>query len=385
MHRPNRSAALAVSTLALVALGATACGTTSGAKSASSVSSGTSVGSTTSTTSGTIAFLLPENDTTRYESDDRPDFTAALKAACPNCTLDYANAALSSATQLQQAQAALTKGAKVLVLDPVDGTTAGAIVQIAAAQHVPVISYDRLITGGGALPDYYISFDNVKVGQLQGQALLAKLQSNGKKGDLVWINGSPTDNNATLFAQGAHSVIPKGGTDGFTIGYEIATPNWTPSTAQTEAAAAITKIGKGNIVGIYSANDGMAATIFAAEKAAGITDFPPLTGQDSQVDGIQRILAGEQYMDVYKAIKPEATAAAQLAVALLSGTAPTNLNGISQTMTADKTSQVPSYLLTPVAVTKDNIKSTVIADGFLTAAQICTSAYAADCAAAGIS
>jgi D-xylose transport system substrate-binding protein len=225
----------------------------------------------------------------------------------------------------------------------------------------------------------------VKVGELQATSLLAKLQSDGKTGDVVWINGSPTDNNATLFAQGAHSVIPKGGIDGFKIGYEIATPDWTPSTAQQEAAAAITRLGKNNIVGIYSANDGMAAGIYAAEKAAGITDFPPMTGQDSQVDGIQRILAGEQYMDIYKAIKPEATDAAQLAVDLLQGTTPGSMGDISLTQTTDGTTQVPSYLLTPVAVTKSNIASTVVADGFLTVAQICTADYAADCKADGLS
>ncbi len=384
MHRPRRSAALAVSALALVAVAATACGSKSTSSPTSSTTTSTGAAGATGA-SGLVALLLPENDTTRYESADRPDFTAALSAACPKCTLTYGNAANSSATQLQQAQAALTKGAKVLVLDPVDGTTAGAIVALAKAKNVPVISYDRLITGGGALPDYYISFDNVKVGQLQGQALLTKLQSNGKQGKLIWINGSPTDNNATLFTQGAHSVIPKNGIDGFTIGYEIATPNWTPAVAQQEAAAAITRIGKNNIVGIYSSNDGMAAGIFAAEKAAGITDFPPMTGQDAQVDGIQRILAGQQYMTVYKAIKPEATDAAQLAVAVLSGQTPGTIAGLSQTQTTDGTTQVPSYLLTPVAVTKSNISSTVVADGFLTAAQICTSAYAQFCSAAGIS
>ena len=384
MHRPRRGAALAVSALALVAVAATACGSSS-SSSKSSSSASSSTGSGASNASGTVALLLPENDTTRYESYDRPDFTAALTAACPKCKLVYNNAGNDASTQLQQAQAALTQGAKVLVLDPVDGTTAGAIVKLAQAQNVKVISYDRLITGGGALPDYYISFDNVKVGQLQGQALLDQLNKNGKKGDLIWINGSPTDNNATLFAQGAHSVIPKGGTSDYPIKYEIATPSWTPATAQQEAAAAITQIGKDNIVGIYSANDGMAAGIFAAEKAAGITNFPPMTGQDAQVDGIQRIVAGQQFMTVYKAIKPEASIAAQLAVDVLSGSTPATLNGIGQTQTANGSAQTPSYLLTPVSVTKDNIKSTVVADGFLTVSAICTADYAAACQAAGLS
>jgi len=373
-----RRTALAVSGIALAGLALAACGSSSKSTTGSS-SAGTS------SASGRVALLLPENDTTRYESYDRPYFTQALKDACPKCTLDYANAANDSSTQLQQAQAALTKGADVLVLDPVDGTTAGSIVALAKAKNVPVVSYDRLITGGGALPDYYISFDNVKVGELQATSLLTALKANGKTGQLIWINGSPTDNNATLFAQGAHSVIPKGGVSGFTIGYEIATPNWTPSVAQQEAAAAITQIGKNNIVGIYSANDGMAAGIYAAVQAAQISPVPPMTGQDAQVDGIQRILEGKQYMTVYKAIKPEATVAAQLATAILAKQKPTSLAGVSLTQTQNGSGSTPSFLLTPVAVTKDNIKSTVIADGFLSAKDICTGTTAAACTAAGIS
>jgi len=382
MNRVRRTATLAVSGIVLASLALAGCGSSS--KSSAGTGSGTSSAGSSSA-SGRVALLLPENLTTRYESSDRPYFEAALKAACSKCSLDYANAANDSSTQLQQAQAALTKGANVLVLDPVDGTTAGSIVALAKAKNVPVISYDRLITGGGSLPDYYISFDNVKVGELQATALLSKLKDNGKTGQLVWINGSPTDNNATLFAQGAHSVIPKAGIDGYTIGYEIATPNWTPSVAQQEAAAAITRVGKDNIVGVYSANDGMAAGIYAAFQGAGVTTMPPMTGQDAQVDGIQRILDGKQYMTVYKAIKPEATVAAQLAVALLQKQSPTSLNGISVSQTQNGSASTPSFLLTPVAVTKDNVKTTVIADGFLTAKDICTGATAAACTAAGIS
>jgi len=338
-----------------------------------------------SSASGTVALLLPESATTRYENADRPYFTAALKEACPACTLAYSNANGSPATQLQQANAALARGAKVLVLDPEDGTTAGAIVTAAKAKGVPVLSYDRLITGGGDLPQFYISFDNVKVGQLQATALKDIMTTQGRKGDIVWINGSPTDNNATLFKQGAHSVIPTSGFGAYKIGYEIATPDWVPATAQTEMSAAIAKLGKGNIAGVYSANDGMAATIYQAMSSAGISPIPPLTGQDAQPDGIQRILAGQQYMTVYKAIKPEATAAAQIAVSLLQGTAPTAPSGLSITQTTDGSTQVPSLLLTPVAVTKDNVKSTVIADGFVKASDVCTGAAAAACTSLGIS
>lgn len=364
-----------------------------------STSTGTSANSTASTAStssgaasassapagGAIALLLPETKTTRYEAADKPDFEAALKTQCPTCTVDYANADQDSAKQLQQAEAALTKGAKVLVLDPVDGTTAGKIVTEAKAQNVPVISYDRLITGGGAAPDYYISFDNEKVGQLQATALKAALDKQGKKGELIWINGSPTDNNATLFAKGAHSVIPKSGIDGYTIGYEVATPDWSPDKANAEAAGAIAKLGKSKIVGVYSANDGMATGIVAALKAAGFATIPPMTGQDAEQAAITRILDGQQAMTVYKAIKPEAEAAAELAAALLTGQKPTTVAGVALSSVNSGSTPVPSVLLTPVAVTKDNVKDTVIKDGFYTAAQVCTGAAAAVCTSLGIS
>jgi D-xylose transport system substrate-binding protein len=385
---PTRLAAAAVAGVGILLVTA-GCGSSSKTTSSTSTSAPASAGSSSSASgssaSGTVALLLPESKTTRYENADKPDFTAALSQLCPKCTLDYSNADQDAAKQLQQAEAALTKGAKVLVLDPVDGTTAGKIVSDAKAQNVPVISYDRLITGGGAAPNYYVSFDNVKVGQLQATALKQQLDAQGKKGDLVWINGSPTDNNATLFAQGAHSVIPKGGIPGYTIGYEVATPDWSPDKAQQEMEAAITKLGKDKIVGVYSANDGMATGMVAAMKSAGFTTIPPLTGQDAEKAAIVRILTGQQSMDVYKAIKPEAQAAAELAVDLLTGTKPSTIAGQPLSSTTTGSNQIPSVLLTPVAVTKATVKDTVIKDGFYTAADVCTGAAAATCKTLGIS
>jgi D-xylose transport system substrate-binding protein len=261
----------------------------------------------------------------------------------------------------------------------VDGKAAATIVNNAKAKGVPVISYDRLILG--APVDYYISFDNVKVGQLQGQALVDKLKADGNgTSTIVMINGSPTDNNATLFKQGAHSVIDG---SGLTIGAEYDTPDWSPDKAQSEMEQSITKLGKGTISGVYAANDGTGGGAVAAMKSAGFNPLPPVTGQDAELAAVQRILAGEQYMTVYKAIKPEAEAAAQLAVALGQGqAAPAGLvNGKTNNTSID----VPSVLLQPVAVTAANIKSTIVADGFWTAAQICTAAYKDACTKAGIS
>ncbi len=379
MPRHRRSALVLGSGLAAALAVAGCASSTTKTATPSASSSGASSSSSAATVSGKVALLLPEVATTRYEAFDKPYFSDALKQKCPSCELIYSNANQSEAQQLQQANAALAQGAKVLVLDPVNGATAGAIVAAAKAKNVPVVSYDRLITGGGAAPDYYISFDNEKVGALQATELKKQLDAKGKKGQLVWINGSPTDNNATLFAKGAHSVIPKEGVDGYTIGYEIATPDWVPATAKTEMQAAIAKLGKDSIVGVYSANDGMATTISTV-----IPPGIPLTGQDAEKLAVTRILTGQQSMTVYKAIKPEAAGAAELAVALLGTSRPTTVAGVSVTTSAS-TNNVPSVLLTPVAVTKDNVKDTVVKDGLYKASDICTGDAAATCSTLGIS
>ena len=340
-------------------------------------------GGTTSTT-GTggaalkIALLLPESKTARYETQDRPLFEAKVKALCPECQILYSNANQDATQQQSQAEAALANGAKVLVLDPVDFASAGAIVTKANAAKVPVISYDRLITNADLA--YYVSFDNEKVGKLQGQALLAKLTADGNAGKtIVMINGAPTDNNAKLFKAGAHSVL-----DGkVKIGAEYDTPDWSPDKAQTEMDQAITKLGKAGFVGVYCANDGTAGGAIASMTGAGIDPKTrPTTGQDAELAAIQRILVGEQFMTIYKAIKPEAEATATLAVALAKGETPPA--SLTLTKVNNGTKEVDSVILVPVPVTKANVKSTVVADGFWTAKDICTSAYAAACKAAGI-
>jgi D-xylose transport system substrate-binding protein len=364
--RRRRHAAAGVSVLVL-ALAVGACGTTNDDNKSSD--SGGSSGAK----SGTVGLLLPESKTTRYEAFDHPLFQKKLKELCSDCKLLYANASQDASQQQSQADSMLTQGVDVLVLDPVDGKAAQAIVTKAKAQNVPVVSYDRLASGP---VDYYVSFDNMRVGQLQGQALLKALGSNPKAGPIVMINGAPTDPNAAQFKKGAHSVL-----DGkVNIGKEYDTPDWTPDKAQTEAQAAITALGKDKIIGFYSANDGMAGGIAAAIQQAGFGKFPPLTGQDAELAGIQRIVAGDQTMTVYKAIKPEAEAAASMAFALVQGKPYDAASDSVNNGSAD----VKSQLLTPVEVTKDNIKDTVVADGFYTVKQICTKQYAADCKKIGL-
>jgi D-xylose transport system substrate-binding protein len=328
---------------------------------------------------GTIALLLPESKTARYESQDKPHFEQKVKALCPKCKIIYSNANQDAAQQQQQAEAALTQGAKVLVLDAVDAASAGAIVTKAKAQNVPVVSYDRLITN--APIDYYISFDNVRVGQLQGQSLAKKLKQDGKAtGPIVMINGAPTDNNAKLFKQGATGALNSAG---IKVLKSYDTPDWSPDKAQSEMQQAITAVGDNGFNGVYAANDGTAGGAIAAMKSSGVNPSQrPTTGQDAELAGIQRILAGTQYMTVYKAVKPEAEAAAQIAVDLVNGRKPPA--SLVSKKTDNGKGQIPSVILTPVAVTKDNIKDTIVKDGFWTTNQICTSAYAAACKAAGL-
>jgi D-xylose transport system substrate-binding protein len=329
--------------------------------------------------SGTIALLLPETKTTRYETQDKPHFEQKAKQLCPNCKIIYSNADQDPSKQQSQAEAALTQGAKVLVLDAVDAGAAASIVTKAKAQNVPVVSYDRLITDSPVA--YYVSFDNVRVGQLQGEALAGKLKSDGKAtGPVVMINGAPTDNNAKLFKQGATGALSKAGVK---VAKSYDTPDWSPDKAQSEMQQAITAVGDTGFNGVYAANDGTAGGAIAAMKSAGINSAQrPTTGQDAELAAVQRIVAGTQYMTVYKAVKPEAEDAATIAVALAQGNKPPA--NLVSAKTNNGQLDVPSRILTPVAVTKDNVKDTIVKDGFWTTSQICTSAYASACKAAGL-
>ena len=367
-----RRAVRVAATVAVVTLLAAACQTTDNGGDGAASSGGDKK----------IALLLPETKTTRYEAQDRPLFEAKVKALCPDCEIIYSNADQKADQQQNQADAALTNGAKVMVLDPVDSASAASIVSKAKAQNVPVVSYDRLITGADI--DYYISFDNVQVGKLQAQSLVDKLKQDGKSGSIVMINGAPTDNNAKLFKQGAHSVLDS---SGLKIGKEYDTPDWSPDQAQNEMEQAITALGQSGFVGVYAANDGTAGGAIAAMKGQGITPSSrPVTGQDAELAAVQRILSGEQYMTVYKAIKPEAEQAAELAVNLVNGDRAA-ADALAKQSVNNEQKDVPSIILTPIAVTKANAKETIgkmISDGFLKADQICAGPAASACQQAGL-
>ncbi|MFL5841283.1 MAG: sugar ABC transporter substrate-binding protein [Thermoleophilaceae bacterium] len=326
-----------------------------------------------------IALMLPENQTPRYEAHDRPDFEKKVRQLCSNCKVVYENANGDATQQQSEGDAVLAQGVKALVLDAVDAGSAGSIVAKAKAQNIPVISYDRLITNSNI--DYYVSFDNTRVGRLQGQSLAAKLKSIGKPhGPIIMLNGDPADNNAHLFKQGADSVFKA---DNVQIAKSYDTPGYSGNTAETEAEQAITALGNNGFAAIYGANDDLAGGGIAAMKSAGINPSTrPTTGQDATVAGIQRILTGDQYMTVYKAVTKEARVAAEIAVPLAKGEKPPA--GLVTSTQNNGKKNVPSALLTPVAVTKSNVKSTVIKDAYDTPSQVCTSAFKAACAAAGI-
>jgi D-xylose transport system substrate-binding protein len=325
-----------------------------------------------------IALLLPETKTTRYEEQDRPNFERRVRQLCPRCQVIYANADQDPAKQQQQAEAAITQGAKVLVLDAVDVESAAGIVQRAKRAKVPVISYGRLVANADL--DYYISIDPFKVGQQQGRALVAALRRQGTaRPSVVMINGAPTDSNAGPYKKGARSVLQAAGVR---VVREYDTPDWSPDKAQQEMEQAITAVGKDGFDGVYVANDGMAGGAIAAMKGAQIDPARrPVTGQDAEAAAIQRILLGQQLMTVYQPIKRIAQIAADLAVPIANGKRPPD---IARARVNNGREDVPSVLLDTLVVTRGNIKDTVIADRFLTPQQICRGEYSQLCRNAGI-
>lgn len=326
-----------------------------------------------------IALLLPENETQRYESTDRPDFEKKVEEVCGGCEVLYKNAAGLDSTQQSQAAAALNQGAEVLVVDPVNVTSASAIVHKAEARNVPVLSYDRLIED--SKPDAYVTFGEIEVGELQAATLAKKLKEDGNaRGPIVMLNGEPGDRDGPEYEQGAHNGFHASGVK---IAAEHTVPFWQASYARDIMGETIAEVGKNGFVAVYAASDDIAAGAISAMKAAGIDPVQrPTTGQNATVRGVQRILAGRQYMTVYKPIEREASAGAEIAVELAEdGEVPQD--EITRKVN-NRTNEIPSVLLEAVAVTKANVKQTVIADGFISASELCAGSHRADCEAAGI-
>ncbi|MEV8451541.1 substrate-binding domain-containing protein [Streptomyces sp. NPDC052095] len=324
----------------------------------------------------TIGLLLPENKTTRYETFDRPIIEAKVEALCGDCKVKYNNAAGDSETQKKQFDALVTQGVKVIILDTVDYKAAKSWVQQAAKKDVKVVAYDRLAEGPISA---YVSYDNEKIGQLQGEALVKALGAKAKESNVVMINGSPTDPNAPFFKKGAHSVLDQ---QVKKVVYEQDIPDWSPDEANKKMGAAIDSLGKTGFQGVYSANDGMAGGIITALKKQDIK--VPVGGQDSELAGIQRILTGEQAFSIYKQIKPEAETTAEIAVRLLKGDKIDDLAPVKVDSLSGEFKATPSKLYDASIVTKENVASTIVADKVYTVEQICAAQYKAACAAAGI-
>jgi D-xylose transport system substrate-binding protein len=330
--------------------------------------------------SGTIGFLLPETQTARYEALDKPLFEQKVQELCPDCDILYQNADQDATKQQQQVEAAVTEGVDVLVLDPVDSTSAGALAQRAKQAGIPVISYDRLILDADL--DYYVAFDSLEVGRQQAESLSGKLAEDGNpEGPIVKINGDPKDNNATLFKEGSNEVFDQ---EGVEIAKEYDTADWLPENAQREMEQAITAVGKDEIKGVYAANDGTAGGAIAAMKGAGMDPKQtPVTGQDAELTAVQRIIAGEQYMTVYKPIQPLAEKAAELAVDVATGEEPSA--DLVTSETDNGTEQVPTVVIETIPVTAENVEDTIIKDDVYPVNEICAGQYASACKQAGIS
>ena len=344
-------------------LGVAACGSSD----SNNDSTGSSSGGKTQ-----VAVLLPDSkSSSRWENQDRKFLQQAFDKAGVKATI--VNAEGDAAAQRTQAEQAITNGAKVLLLVNLDSGSGSAIIANANKQGVKVIDYDRLTLKGNS--DYYVSFDNTKVGKLQGQGL-ADCMKNVKGGTVATLNGSPTDNNATLFAQGYNSVLDPLYKDGtLKKGPDQSVPDWDNQQALTIFQQILTDAGN-NVDAVFAANDGLANSVISALKTAGLEPMP-VSGQDATVAGIQNVLSGWQSMSVYKPIKAEADAAAKAAIALLNCE---DAGALAEGNVLNNGKvDVPFIKLTPVAVTKDNIKETVIADGFRTWDELCVGDFEQYC------
>ncbi|WP_254666453.1 sugar ABC transporter substrate-binding protein [Humibacillus sp. DSM 29435] len=360
---PRRATVLALALTATIGLSA--------CESADSSSPGTATGAGGaggSVENAKVAFLMPDLASTRYELQDKPLFEAKMKQLCPTCTVIYQNADSDASKQQQQANSALAQGAKVLVIDPVDSAGVASTVQAAQSQGAKVIAYDRPSTKAKA--DFYVSFDNEKIGNLIAASLIDHLKKTNASGGILQINGSPTDAAAGLIKKGVHSAVDPGG---FKLLAEYDTPNWQPAKAQEWTTGQITRFGK-QIVGVVAANDGTGGGAIAAFKASGDA-VPPVTGNDAELAAIQRIINGDQYNTISKPIKTVAEAAAQNAFTFLQGQTPKSEATVFDT---------PSQLFVPEVVTTENVKKVMFDSGITKASEACTGVYVAGCTKLGI-
>src|SRR4051794_36267435 len=361
-HQLSTRVAAAVLTGAL-AFTVAACGSDDNS---SSSGSGGAKSTATPAAKAKVGVILPDTQSSaRWENADRPLLGEAFKAAGVDSDIQNANGDKAKFATI--ADQMLNEGANVLLIVNLDSPSAAAVIAKAKQQGVPVVDYDRLTLGGGA--SYYVSFDNVAVGTAQGEGLVKCMKANGNdNGPVALLNGSPTDNNATLFKQGYEKAI-KGA--GYTIAADQSVPDWDNTKAGTIFEQMFTKA-NGKFVGVDSANDGLGGAVAAVLARNGASKSIPTTGQDATDEGLQRVLLGTQCMTVYKAVKKEADAASQLAIALAKGDkAGASALASGQVEDTETKQQVKSVLLQPQAIFPENVKD-VVSDGFTSADKICT-------------
>ena len=322
---------------------------------------------------GKVGVILPDTESSvRWETADRPALEAAFEDA--GVEYDIQNAEGDAERMTQIADTMIGNGVTVLAIVNLDSRSGAAIQEKAASQGVATIDYDRLTLDGSA--EYYVSFDNNRVGELQGQGLADCLGD--KQANIVYLNGSPTDNNATLFAEGAHSVLDDMTT--YTVVGEQAVPEWDPEQAATIFQQLYTAA-DGKVDGVLAANDGLGGAAIGILEGAGQAGKVPVTGQDATVEGLQNILEGTQCMTVYKSAKQEAQALADTAIALVKGE---EAETTGTTKDSESGREVPSILLEPQAITIDNVQD-VIDDGGQSVEDVCTGDFAKLCEQAGVS
>jgi D-xylose transport system substrate-binding protein len=345
----------------------TAAGSSAAAGSGSASAGGASAGS------AKVAFLMPDEASTRYEQHDRPGFVAEMKTLCPNCQVLYQNADADASKQQQQFNSVLSQGVKAIVIDPVDSSAAASLVKAAQSKGVKVIAYDRPIPSAKA--NFYVSFDNETIGKSIAASLVADLKAkhvSPSAGGLLEVNGSPTDAAAGLIKKGIHEGLAG---SGYKTLSEYDTPNWDPQKAQQWVSGQVSRFGK-KILGVVAANDGTGGGTIAAFKAAGMNPNPPVTGNDATTAGLQLIIAGDQYNTISKPSEIVAAAAAKVAVGLIKGQQPTSTTTLFNT---------PTQLFVPKVVTASNLKSVIIDQKIATTASLCTGRYASGCSKLGIS
>jgi D-xylose transport system substrate-binding protein len=322
--------------------------------------------------SGTVAFLMPDQASTRYEQHDFPGFKSEMAKLCAECKVLYQNANGDVAQQQQQFNSVISQGAKVIVLDPVDSTSAASLVKLAQSKGIKVIAYDRPVPSTPA--DYYVSFDNEGIGKAIAMSLVEYLKEKGvptDKGGLLQVNGSPTDAAAGLIKKGIHAGIEG---SGYKTLAEFDTPEWAPPKAQQWVSGQVTRFSS-QIIGVVAANDGTGGGSIAAFKAAGVNPVPPVSGNDATLAALQLIIAGDQYNTISKPSEIVAAAAARVAVGFLSGEIP---------KAEMKLYDTPSQLFTPAVVTAKNLKAEIIDKKIATAKELCTGRYADGCKKLGI-